>query len=156
MLEPVSSLPKLARYLGLAGLLPQAWACWLIFSNSDMRWIALAGAFGYAAFIFSFLGGVWWGVALTKADASRWIYAAAVAPSLISFGAYIPWALGWSWPQPSLTVIGFCLLISPVADHAIGRVIQLPRGWLALRWQLSIGLGVLTLFAAILPAPGSA
>ena len=156
MLESASPLPKLAHCLGLAGLLPQALACLLIFTASDMRWIALASAFGYAAIIFSFLGGVWWGLAFTKTDAPHWIYAAAVAPSLISLGAYIPWTLGWTWPGPSLMIISFCLLISPVVDHAIGRVIQFPKGWLALRWQLSVGLGMLTFLAAVLPTPGSA
>ena len=56
-------LTKTARLLGLAGLLPQLIAVLFLLDGSGMRWIATAGGYGYAALIFSFLGGLWWAIA---------------------------------------------------------------------------------------------
>ena len=141
----MDALPKLAFRLGLAGLLPQLIALFLVMTDSEQRWSALAVGYGYAALIFSFLGGIWWGQALSIKNASGWIYAAAVAPSLIALGTYMPWIYGLDWPGPSLVVLGVCLVASPLIDRAIGRSIKTPAGWMRLRLVLSAGLGVLTL-----------
>ena len=144
----MDALPKLAFRLGLAGLLPQAIALFLVMTDSEQRWSALAAGYGYAALIFSFLGGIWWGQALSIKNAPGWIYAAAVMPSLIALGTYLPWIYGREWPGPSLVVLGLCLIASPFVDRAIGRVMTLPGGWMKLRWILSGGLGGLTLLLA--------
>lgn len=142
-------LTKTARLLGLAGLLPQLIAVLFLLDGSGMRWIATAGGYGYAALIFSFLGGLWWAIAMLNRDAPDWIYAAAIAPSLIALGTFLPWTWGWSWPGPSLVVLSICLLASPLVDRAIAQTVRLPEGWLALRWQLSLGLGGLTAILAL-------
>ena len=144
----MDALPKLAFRLGLAGLLPQAIALFLVMTDSEQRWSALAVGYGYAALIFSFLGGIWWGQALSIKNAPGWIYAAAVMPSLIALATYLPWIYGRDWPGPSLAVLGVCLIASPLVDRAIGRSIPLPDGWMKLRWILSSGLGGLTLLLA--------
>ena len=144
----MDALPKLAFRLGLAGLLPQAIALFLVMTDSEQRWSALAVGYGYAALIFSFLGGIWWGQALSIKNAPGWIYAAAVMPSLIALGTYMPWIYGREWPGPSLAVLGVCLIASPLVDRAIGRSIPLPGGWMKLRLILSSGLGGLTLLLA--------
>ena len=143
-----SGLHARARWLGYAGLLPQALAV-LLLTDVELRWTALAGGFGYAALIFSFLGGVWWGIGVSNPQAPRWIYVAAVLPSLIAFAAYLPWIFGWSWPGPSLIVLALLLLVSPIVDHEIALTIALPEGWLRLRRVLSIGLGWLTAMLAV-------
>ena len=76
-----SALPPIAHWLGLAGLLPQVAAVLLILSGDPVwRFSAAAMAFAYAALIFSFLGGIWWGLAARDADATpSWIWVAAVA-----------------------------------------------------------------------------
>ncbi len=53
-----------ARILGFAGLAP-ALACLagVFIGGGEWRYISLAAGFGYAAVIFSFLGGMWWGLA---------------------------------------------------------------------------------------------
>ena len=103
----------------------------------------------YAAVILSFLGGVWWTQALI-AQPPRWIdHAIAVAPSLIGFGAMLPWCFGWNWPGPSLLVLGAVLLASPVIDQQLAARCTLPPGWLLLRRRLSVGLGMLTLALAL-------
>jgi hypothetical protein len=144
-------LPKAAFVAGYAGLLPQIFAAFLVFSGSEYRWIGLAAAYGYAAFIFSFLGGMWWGLGVTtrRDDASATaIFALAVAPSLLAFATYLPWIWGWEWPGPSLAWLGFFVLGSPLADRWLSARCHLPDGWMKLRWHLSIGLGGITLLLA--------
>ena len=142
-------LPDAAKWLGYAGLLPQTIAVALILNDPTLEWIAVAGGYGYAAFIFSFLGGVWWGLGLTAAKAPSWLYPVAVAPSLISLATYLPWIWGLEWPEPSLWVLAFGLLLSPLVDRALGRHIALPEGWLRLRVHMSVGLGLLTALLAL-------
>lgn len=143
-----SDLQGRARWLGYAGLLPQMLAVVLL-TDADLRWTALAGGFGYAALIFSFLGGVWWGIGVSNPQAPRWIYGAAILPSLIAFAAYLPWIFGWMWPGPSLVALALLLLVSPIIDHEIALTIALPDGWLALRRTLSFGLAWLTAILAV-------
>jgi hypothetical protein len=69
-------------------------------------------------------------------------------PSLISLAAYLPWIFGWSWPGPSLAIIAACLLLSPLVDREMALTLSLPQGWLALRRNLSLGLGALTALLA--------
>ena len=79
--------------LGLAGLLPQfACVAALYLGSEEWRYTAQAIAFGYAALIFSFLGGMWWGIAAMAPAAENrrtigWVWVAAVAPSLIALVA---------------------------------------------------------------------
>jgi hypothetical protein len=142
------TLPRVALRFGFAGLLPQLISLFLVATDAEQRWSALAVGYAYAALIFSFLGGVWWGQALTLKNAPAWIYAVAVAPSLIALATYVPWVVGAEWPGPSLIVLGVCLILSPLVDRAIGRSVALPIGWMRLRLLLSSGLGVLTFLLA--------
>ncbi len=135
------------RILGYAGLLPQVVALGLFMNGGEWGWIALAASFAYASVIFSFLGGVWWGQALGAADAPRWAFIAAVLPSLISVALFIPWTIGWPWPGPSLFWLGLLLMASPLVDRALAIGNKL---WMRLRWQLSLGLGLLTTMLGIL------
>jgi hypothetical protein len=138
-----TQLPKPARQLGYAGLLPQAICVMLMFISPQNSWLALTGGFAYAALIFSFLGGVWWGQAIANNEQRLWVYLICIAPSLIAVTAFMPWTLGWEWPGPSLVILGLFLLLSPLAD----MMIKYQSGnWLKMRWHLSIGLGVMTVF----------
>jgi hypothetical protein len=149
MTETTRPLPDAAKWLGYAGLLPQAIAVAMLLEDTTLKWIAIAGGYGYAAFIFSFLGGAWWGLALSAANPPRWLYPVAVLPSLIALATYLPWIWGLQWPEPSLWVLAFGLLLSPLVDRALGRHIALPKGWLRLRVHLSVGLGLLTALLAL-------
>lgn len=149
---PIPKLPGAALLVGYAGLLPQLFAAALTFSGAEYRWTGLAAAYGYAAFIFSFLGGIWWGFGMIArkdgVDAAP-VFALAVAPSLIAFATYLPWIWGLDWPGPSMAVIGLALMLSPLADRWLKQRCNLPEGWMKLRWHLSLGLGGLTLLLAI-------
>jgi len=52
------TLHRAALRFGFAGLLPQAIALFLVATDAEQRWSALAVGYAYAALIFSFLGGV--------------------------------------------------------------------------------------------------
>lgn len=100
--------------------------------------------------IFSFLGGVWWGLGRGDRAAAALDVHAAVMPSLIALATYLPWVLGWDWPRPSLFILAVALIVSPLVDRLIVRGREGFGGWLQLRWHLSLGLGGLTLLAGLL------
>ena len=133
--------------LGYAGILPQALAVSLFVTGTEWAWIALAAGFAYAALIFSFLGGVWWGQAMACPKVPQWAFVAAIMPSLIGLALFIPWTLGWAWPEPSLIWLGLFLILSPLVDARLGLG---DAAWMRLRWQLSLALGSLTLILGVL------
>ncbi len=141
MNDKYSPLQKTAVALGYAGLLPQAFCVVLLLLGEEYRWFALTGGFGYGIMIFSFLGGIWWGQAIARTEVRSWIYFVAIAPSLICFCLYIPWAFGWEWPGPQLVILGLFLMASPFVDKKTGYGTD---DWLQLRWHLSLGIGAMT------------
>ncbi|MFN4039325.1 MAG: DUF3429 domain-containing protein [Erythrobacter sp.] len=136
------SLSPAARALGYAGLLPQIICLGLVLIGHEWRYSALAGGFAYAAAIFSFLGGVWWGQAVQSGRATTGAYAVAVMPSLIAVLLFLPWTFGWEWPGPALMYLGALIALSPFVDRALGFAAP---AFLRLRWHLSVGLGGLTI-----------
>lgn len=164
--EPATDA-ALPRLLGLAGLLPQLGAlAALLWGGADYHYAALAIGYGYAALIFSFLGGMWWGLgaaAQTRQSAAgaqvgpsgaqgiavpRWLWVAAVAPSLIAGATYLPWIFGGEWPGPSLILLGLAIAASPLIDARLSALT--PAWWMPLRWVLSLGLGGVTLLLGVL------
>ena len=148
----MSRVSEAARALGYAGLLPQVAALLAVFKGGPWAWTGLALAYAYAALIFSFLGGVWWGIGIAQFDRAkpetpRWIFLAGVTPCLIALAGWFPWMMGWTWPGPELIALGVCIALSPLVDLAVGLK---PEGWLALRRNLSIGLGVLTILIGLM------
>lgn len=151
MAQP-DTLPPIARALGYAGLLPQVAAVAMLFAGGlEWRFIALGAAYAYAALILSFLGGLWWGLAARATDrAPAWIWVAGVMPALIAFATAIPWMTGGDWPGPSLAVLGLSILATLAVERTLDRRGLCPGGWMRLRTHLSLGLGGLTLLAAVL------
>ncbi len=143
-------LPPLARVLGFAGLLPQAAAvAVLLAGDADQKTAALGLAYAYAALIFSFLGGVWWGLAAAMGlKAPKWVWIASVAPSLLALATSV-WMAG-SDPAVALVVLGVFVAASVLVDLKLKAAGLTPEGWLALRAPLAIGLGVLTLVAGLI------
>jgi hypothetical protein len=141
------SLSPAARALGYAGLVPQVICVAMLASGHEWRYAAMAGGFAYAAAIFSFLGGVWWGQAVQSGRATTSAYLVAVLPSLLAVALFLPWTFGWEWPGPALFYLGALILSSPLVDRALG----FGRGdFLRLRWHLSLGLGLLTIALGLL------
>ncbi|MBE9169860.1 DUF3429 domain-containing protein [Pleurocapsales cyanobacterium LEGE 06147] len=143
---PPPSLSNTARVLGYAGLLPQIFCVAMVVTGHEWRFSALAGGYAYAAAIFSFLGGVWWGQAVQSAGSGRpataGAYGLAVMPSLLAVALFLPWTFGWEWPGPALMYLGALILGSPLIDRALGFAAP---DFMRLRWHLSLGLGLLTI-----------
>jgi hypothetical protein len=144
--------PAFASKLGYAGLLPQLAVVAVLASGSTWwRFAALSLGYAYAGLILSFLGGMWWGLAAREPErAPSWLWLAAVAPSLIALASAVPWAIGETWPGPSLVVLGISLIASLVVDRRLAADGLAPTWWMGLRVPLSVGLGLLTLAAAVL------
>ncbi|MBI1402772.1 MAG: DUF3429 family protein [Porphyrobacter sp.] len=143
------TLAPAARALGYAGLLPQIICLAMVLSGHEWRYSALAGGFAYAAAIFSFLGGVWWGQALQAGRAHAGAYVVAVLPSLFAVALFLPWTIGWDWPGPALLYLGALIGLSPLIDRALGWA---GPDFLRLRWHLSLGLGGLTIVLGLVSA----
>ncbi len=136
------TLTPASRALGYAGLLPQIICVALAATGHEYAYTALAGGFGYAAAIFSFLGGVWWGQAISSGKGGAGAYLVAVMPSLLCVALFLPWSFGWDWPGPALLYLGALILLSPLVDRGLGFA---SKDFLQLRWHLSMGLGALTI-----------
>jgi hypothetical protein len=146
---PEAQLPSLARTLGYAGLLPPLIGLVTIVVADRYGGIAVWLVWAYAALILSFLGGVWWGLALAS-DPPRWLYPMAVLPSLVALASFAPLAIfGMTDLTAPMIWIGGALLLSPLIDVIVSRSVQLPTGWLRLRWHLSTGLGVMTVLVGL-------
>ena len=148
MTQTPNALPNNAMWLGLAGLMPQLLACVLAYTSKNWNvYIAVSG-FAYAALIFSFLGGVWWGNAMSATKSHLWIFVAAICPSLIAWISALMIFTDIKWWPYATSAVAVGLIVSPLVDHQIGNIIAHPKGWMRLRWILSIGLGFLTLIIA--------
>ena len=146
----LSIIPRWPRWLGLAGLLPMAALLLAVLvGGPQWRWSALALGWGYAVLIFSFLGGLWWGLAAAQTMGSPnaanavpgWLWFAAVLPSLLGLLTLLPWLIGDPWPGPSLVWLGIWIGLSPFVDRRIVARGIAPPWWLSLRIILSFGLG---------------
>lgn len=132
VVPPDSALPRWAKRLGYAGLLPflgLALACWLV----PIAWqpIALKGLVGYGATIASFLGAIHWGLAMRgpltqQPGAFVW----GVFPSLLAWLALV---LPPTQALVTLTLLlGLCLAVDVRSYPAYGL-----RLWLTMRMQLT-------------------
>ena len=122
--------------------MPQLIALLLVWQGGEWGYVALAGGFAYAALIFSFLGGVWWGQSLAAGKTNAAGYLTAVLPSLIALALFLPWTFGWEWPEPALLYLGGLIAVSPLVDR---RLSLANPDFIRLRWHLSVGLGSATI-----------
>lgn len=146
-------VPRWPRLLGLAGLLPQFAAVLAAFAGPD-EWHQPARVMGalYAALIFTFLGGTWWGIAGGAPAAERrgglvWAWVAAVMPSLVAFGLIGAWIFDLLPLEPVLVMLGGGLLMALGVDARFGSLS--PRWWMQLRAPLSVALGTATIALAL-------
>lgn len=135
------TFPRSAFWLGYAGLIPQLLALLLSWDGGEKGYVAIAGGFAYAALIFSFLGGVWWGQAIANHKTGAGVYIVSVLPSLFSLALFLPWTLGWDWPGPAMLYLGALISLSPMVDRWLGLA---DAAFLRLRWHLSLVLGAIT------------
>ena len=146
----MSQIRRTAVALGFAGLLPQMAA--VAFALDRDRGTPLF-ALLYALLILSFLGGIWWGFAMRRADdpAQGRLALVAVVPSLVAFAILIATIL-FGRIDRGLVASGIALLLTLPVDRALVRSGDAPAGWMRLRVPLSVGLGALTILAGWLVA----
>lgn len=137
---------RAAFALGFAGLLPQGAAALLTLSRVyDGALVALA----YGALILSFLGGMWWGLAMFRRVGQPMLVSLAVVPSLVA-GAIL--ALAAVHLPIGLVAMGSAIMLTlPVDRWLVARGVA-PANWMTLRVPLSFGLGGLTIAAGALAA----
>jgi len=140
------------QVLGAAGLLPLVAVLVVVLGDFSLglKAAALLIGFGYAALILSFLGGLWWGLAAAaEGRAPRWLWAAAVVPSLWAFFVGVPMALGRLEPQAGLVVVGVGLVAALLVDRALAARRLAPVWWMGLRVPLSLGLGGMSVVVGV-------
>jgi hypothetical protein len=150
MTDPTSS-PSAAlpfRLLGYAGLLPFAAAAGLaLLGPPSWRGPALAALAAYGAVILSFLGAVHWGLALrapaAEAPAAWPRYGLGVLPALVAWVSLLLPA------RPGLALLAVSVLAVAALETAAARRGFVPRGYLELRWHLSLGAGACLALGAL-------
>lgn len=159
-MRDTAPLPRLALWLGLAGLLPfvaTALGAGLGIGG-DAAFAALAA---YGATILSFLGAVHWGFALRgpiPGDATGDVAPGPAAPEAsaaaarLGFGV-LPALLAWvalllPLPDSLLVLAGGILLTAAIESLAAARGL-VPLPYLRLRWALSLGAALCLVAGAI-------
>ena len=132
-----SGIPSLALWLGVSGLVPFVVAAGLSFFGAPFNpATAVYALIAYGAVILSFLGGVHWGVALTRGqtngpDGQAAWYLISVAPSLVAWLALL------IAPVPGLLILAVSFLVMTLIDVHAARVEQVPIWYRRLRVRLS-------------------
>ena len=159
----IGTVTRTSRLLGLAGLLPQIMAVAGLLaavlppsSYAGRASPAAAIALVYPLVIFSFLGGMWWGLAMRTEARQPAIVTLAVVPSLLAlalFGALV----AVRDPRWAFIALGSAIVLTLLVDRWLVRIGVAPEGWMQLRVPLSVGLGGLTILAGLLIAavPGA-
>ena len=159
--EAAGRVGRAALMLGFAGLLPQLASVGILavaaVLPADRMWgmpVAAAGtvAIVYPLLILSFLGGIWWGLAMRRGDGQGRLAAIAVGPSLLAF-LLVALTITSGRPGLSLAAIGSSIATTLLVDRYLVEAGDAPAGWMRLRVPLSLGLGALTILAAALVGP---
>ena len=136
-LENSNCIPALALWLGVSGLVPFVVAAGLgFFGVPFSSATAVYALITYGAVILSFLGGVHWGVALTRGrtdgpDSQTVWYLISVGPSLVAWLALL------LAPVPGLLTLALAFLAMIMVDVHAARVDQVPTWYPRLRVRLS-------------------
>ena len=105
-------------------------------------------AFMSASLILSFLGGIWWGVAIGRgADGFGGLLALAIAPTVVALA--IAALSGW-FPKAGAVALGVAIVATLAVDRGLQKRGLVPAWWLRLRAPLSLALGMMTAAMALL------
>ncbi len=133
-------LPKLAIFLGIAGIIPFAFFGILSVGQSPVSALAAArGLVGYGAVILAFLGGVHWGFTLDEPELARFVrirLTLGVVPALIGWAAILASLVAEAGLGLAILIAGFvATVVIEWRGHKLGLV---PGGYMLLRWGISI------------------
>ena len=115
-----------ARLAGYAGLVPLVVPVLVMWWHPDWADPAITVQHTYAALILSFLGGIYWGIALAK-QTGGWIWLSTL-PSLWAWPALLMPPVSSTW----MLMMGFALMF--LLDQAAWQ-----RGWIR-RWFFQLRL----------------
>jgi len=139
---------RLAIALGVAGLLPQAAA--LLAPTLGMGWVDPAHlALVYGALILSFLGGSWWGIALTQAAGQQRAILLLLGIGASLTGFCVQGLASAGAIRVLLLILGAVLAASWLVDRTLVRDGLIGGWWGRLRLLLSLGLGGLTMLVGV-------
>ncbi|WP_198370583.1 DUF3429 domain-containing protein [Roseomonas rosulenta] len=141
-----SPLPRAARLLGFAGLIPTLAMVAVIAMAPEWRAVAAAAGLGYGAVIASFVGGAWWGLAARSETVQPRLLVLSVLPSLTAWPALL------MPPMTGLLLLALVFAALLPTDRRLVADGVAPGWWMALRQPLSWGMSVLHLAAAAILA----
>ncbi|CAH0217402.1 DUF3429 domain-containing protein [Roseomonas sp. CECT 9278] len=148
-----STLPRAARLLGLAGLIPTLGLLAIMAALPEWRDLAAAATLGYGAIIASFVGGAWWGLAARADTAAPRLMVLSVLPSLTAWPAVL------MPPSSGLLLLAVVFAALLPTDRRLVAERVAPGWWMALRRPLSWGMAALHLAGGVflsLTGPGHA
>lgn len=140
-LQAVRDLQPLSARLGYLGLIPfVSLAAAAVFAPVSLRGFASEALLAYGATILSFLGGIYWGLAIASPAVPSvrllLFLGIGVTPQLLGWAALLlPGQAGFF-----LTAMGLLALL--IADRAAVKYGMAPRWFLNLRWPLSTAAAV--------------
>jgi hypothetical protein len=151
-------MPIIAVVLGVIGLAPFI-VCGLGAIGPSVRSAEmLAALVAYGAVILSFLGGMQWGFALYPSGDSRaqvWRLVLGALPPLLGWAALLAGVVLWNWIALALLAAGF--IGTMLVEHrSLERGLALPRGYLWLRWGLTVVVAAMLITVLTLRAFGVA
>ena len=110
----------------------------------------VAATIGYAALIFSFLGGAWWDLLVGSGRrVGPGSATLSVLPSLLAFMLVFATVRA---PVAAPLLLAALIALSPLVDRELARHGLVPSWWLTLRLILSLGLAALTAAAVLIAA----
>ena len=146
-------LPATALLLGLVGLIPFVACALIALTSLDVAraGYALLALCGYGAVILSFVGGVHWGLVLGASEPpqgavvdsampprTRYRLVLGVLPSLGGWAAILVMFLGQTAVALAVLLVGFIAFTS--AESELRQRGLVPRGYMVLRWGLSVAV----------------
>jgi hypothetical protein len=140
-----STIPRQARRLGLAGLVPSAAALAVMLAWPAGRDMAAGIGLAYGAVVASVVGGSWWGLAAARAAPGalgRYLQLA-IMPGLVA------WLAVMAPPAPGLAALALLFAVLPPTDRRLLADGIAPAWWVALRRPLSFAMAALLAAASL-------
>jgi hypothetical protein len=144
-------LPILAVLLGVAGLVPFI-VVGLMAIDSDPAHgqAAILALLTYSSVVLSFLGGVHWGFVLEgeREAGERQRLVLGTVPALVGWAGVVLGLLAHPIVGLGILIAGF--FATAIVETRAGRLELMPRGYLLLRWALTVGATALLTVVLVL------
>ncbi len=132
----LGKVPKVPLFLGLGGVIPfilLTFGIW--FFPYDLKLLALYNLLNYSVIIISFLGAIYWGVAMRSEDRSLKPYLISVIPSLLCWFMLMGFFSNYLLILVFIILAFFCIYLMDVKYVKSGFF---PEWYMSLRKTVSI------------------